>query len=93
MSDSPRQIRGSLCFLGPTRTGTPGSARGSPLVPYAHAQTIPPIQQASYPSQPSRFQPFDMNPSEVSLKDMLGIGRDRIHESRNAASGRRLLLV
>ena len=29
MSDSPRQIRGSLCFLGPTRTGPNCFARNA----------------------------------------------------------------
>ena len=60
----------------PNRTGTPGSARGSPLVPYAHAQTLPQSGQPSYAPQTSRFQPFDMSSSEASLKDLLGIGRD-----------------
>ncbi|KAH8117610.1 hypothetical protein DFH11DRAFT_1504882 [Phellopilus nigrolimitatus] len=74
----------------PTRTGTPASARGSPLVPYAHAQTLPQsMQPPSYVPQPSRFQPFDVSASETSLKDMLGIGRDRIQAARVSASDNR----
>ncbi|KAL5490542.1 NOT4 [Sanghuangporus weigelae] len=57
----------------PARTDTPGSVRGSPLVPYTHAQTA---AQTSYVAQTSRFQPFDMSSSEASLNDILGIGRD-----------------
>ncbi|KAI5119088.1 hypothetical protein M0805_004861 [Coniferiporia weirii] len=71
----------------PARVATPGSARGSPLVPHAHAQTLPQsVQSSPYIPQASRFQPFDVSASEASLKDMLGIGRDRGHTARAMAT-------
>lgn len=69
----------------PARANTPGS-RNSPLVPYA-------APQSSYGHQPSRFQPFDMEPTEASLKDILGIGRERSNSTRASPYGRRLLFV
>ncbi|THH09989.1 hypothetical protein EW145_g1632 [Phellinidium pouzarii] len=73
----------------PARVNTPSSARGSPLVPHAHAQTLPQSMQPSYVPQSSRFQPFDVGLSDTSLKDMFGIGRDRFM-SRAMASDNNL---
>lgn len=74
----------------PIRTSTPGSHRASPLVPYASA-----MPQNSFLPQPSRFQPFDIGQPEMSLKDILGIGRNPNNASRPVmqATGRRILLV
>lgn len=74
----------------PMRTNTPGSHRASPLVPYATA-----MPQTSFMPQPSRFQPFDMGQPEMSLKDMLGIGRNSSNASRTVmqTNGRRILLI
>lgn len=69
---------------GLARTGTPGSARASPLVPYAHAQMMPPSTQPSYTTQTSRFQPFDISTNEASLREMLGIGADRVHTTHTS---------
>lgn len=70
----------------PLRTSTPSSLRNSPLASYN-------APQASFPAQQSRFQPFDPQPVDVSLKDMLGIGQDRAGDLRGAPSGRTLLFV
>lgn len=75
----------------PTRTGTPGSTRGSPLVPYAHAQALPHSTQPSYAPQTTRFQPFDMGSSEQSLKDMLGIGRGPAVRTTGASDNHNVL--
>lgn len=70
----------------PLRTATPGSMRGSPLVQHA-------IPYHSYATQPSRFQPFDNGGETASLKDFIGISRDRADSTRAAPSGRRLIVV
>ena len=76
---------------GLSRSGTPSSLRGSPLVPYAHAQQNVPISMHNTNmAGQSRFQPFDTGSDASSLKDMLGVG----HQQRSGgASGRRLLFI
>lgn len=75
----------------PIRAATPGSHKASPLAPFANA-----MPQTSFIPQPTRFQPFDMGQSDMSLKDMLGIGKGAHNTANRAyvqANGRRILLV
>lgn len=65
----------------PQRTTTPSSLRNSPLVLHAVAQPL-------YNPQTSRFQPFDIPSNEVSLKDLIGVGRERPNTTYAAPDGK-----